>query len=232
MGRQRSGDGGILGGMPDARVLVVEDDHALRDVLARGLRKADFEVVTATDGASALRVADQRFDAIVLDIGLPDSDGRDVCQALRARGVTSPVIFLTARGNLTDRLSGFSAGGDDYMTKPFHIAELLARLEVAVRRSGADLAVEVHGLRLDPVTHALHGPGGSASLTPTEFRLLACILASPGQLVRRRTLERAAWPDGAMVSDNVLDKYLSRVRKKLTDVGAAQSITTARGLGY
>ena len=188
--------------------------------------------MTASDGASALRVAEEDFDAIILDIGLPDSDGRDVCQALRARGVTTPVIFLTARGNITDRLSGFAAGGDDYLAKPFHIAELLARLDVAVRRGRADLAVEVDGLRLDPVTHSLTGPRATVALTPTEFRMLACILASPGELVRRRAVERAAWPDGAIVSDNVLDKYLSRVRKKLVEVGASQSISTARGLGY
>ena len=218
--------------MTGARVLVVEDDHALRDVVSRGLRKASFEVMTASDGASALRVAEEDFDAIILDIGLPDSDGRDVCQALRARGVTTPVIFLTARGNITDRLSGFAAGGDDYLAKPFHIAELLARLDVAVRRGRADLAVEVDGLRLDPVTHSLAGPRATVALTPTEFRMLACILASPGELVRRRAVERAAWPDGAIVSDNVLDKYLSRVRKKLVEVGASQSISTARGLGY
>ncbi|MDQ1680573.1 MAG: hypothetical protein QOI42_1432 [Frankiaceae bacterium] len=219
--------------MTGYRVLVVEDDHSLRDVLARGLRKASFDVLTATDGASALRAADGQVDAMVLDIGLPDSDGRDVCQALRARGVTAPVIFLTAKANVTDRLSGFAAGGDDYMSKPFHLAELVARLHVALRRSGADAGIEVNGLRLDPVTHALHGPAGTVPLTPTEFRLLACLLAAPvGSLVRRQSLERAGWPEGAIVSENVLDKYLSRLRKKLADAGATTSVTTARGLGY
>ena len=218
--------------MTGPRVLVVEDDHSVRDVLARGLRHAEFEVMTATDGASALRAAEQGFDAVVLDIGLPDSDGRDVCHALRARGITAPVIFLTAKANVTDRLSGFSAGGDDYMVKPFHIAELVARLHVALRRSGTDLAVESGGLRLDPVTHCLHGPLATIPLTPTEFRLLASLLGAPGTLVRRQALERAGWPEGAIVSDNVIDKYVSRLRKKLIDAGSTQSITTARGLGY
>jgi DNA-binding response OmpR family regulator len=224
--------GGDNGAMTGPRVLVVEDDHSVRDVLARGLRRAEFEVLTATDGASALRAAEQPFDAVVLDIGLPDSDGRDVCHALRARGVSAPVIFLTAKANVTDRLSGFSAGGDDYMVKPFHIAELVARLHVALRRSGTDLAIEDGDLRLDPVTHSLHGPAATMPLTPTEFRLLACLLGAPGALIRRQALERAGWPEGAIVSDNVIDKYISRLRKKLVDAGASQSISTARGLGY
>ncbi|WP_141698534.1 response regulator transcription factor, partial [Streptomyces lushanensis] len=114
--------------MTAPRVLIVEDDHGLRDVIARGLRDEDFLVVTATDGASALRTADGSVDAVVLDVGLPDSDGRDVCQAMRAAGVTAPVVFLTAHDTLTDRLSGFSSGGDDYLAKPFHLSELAARI--------------------------------------------------------------------------------------------------------
>src|SRR4051812_8004464 len=106
------------------RILVVEDDHSLRDLVARGLRAQDFEVITAVDGESALRSVDIGPDAIVLDIGLPDSDGRDVCQALRSRGVDAPVIFLTARREVADRLSGFASGGDDYLAKPFAFPEL------------------------------------------------------------------------------------------------------------
>ncbi len=222
----------IMVSMIGPRVLVVEDDHSVRDVLARGLRQAEFDVLTAVDGASALRAAEQQFDAIVLDIGLPDADGRDVCQALRARGVAVPVIFLTAKANVTDRLSGFAAGGDDYLVKPFHIAELVARLHATLRRSGTDIAIDSDGLRLDPVTHSLHGPAQVLALTPTEFRLLACLLSAPGTLVRRQALERAGWPEGAIVSDNVIDKYVSRLRRKLLDVGAHQSISTARGIGY
>lgn len=118
------------------RILVVEDDHALRDVLRRGLRDEGFGTVPAPDGASALRLATADIDAVVLDVGLPDADGRDVCQALRANGFLSPVIFLTAHHRLTDRLTGFSAGGDDYLPKPFHFAELAARLRAALKRTG------------------------------------------------------------------------------------------------
>ncbi|WP_441248562.1 response regulator transcription factor [Kitasatospora sp. McL0602] len=215
------------------RVLVVEDDHGLRDVLARGLREEHFEVLTAADGASALRAVHDRVDAVVLDIGLPDSDGRDVCHAMRAAGFDAPVLFLTAHDGLADRLSGFSAGGDDYLAKPFHLVELAARVRAALRRNGREPGVEVDGLRLDPVAHVLESTSGEAvALTPTEFRLLACLLSAPGAVVRRRTLLRAGWPEGAQVSDNTLDQYLVRLRRKLREAGSPRGILTVRGVGY
>uniref|UniRef100_UPI000AC529E8 response regulator transcription factor n=1 Tax=Streptomyces acidiscabies TaxID=42234 RepID=UPI000AC529E8 len=131
------------------KILVVEDDHALRDVLRRGLLDEDFEPVLAADGATALRLAADGIAAVVLDVGLPDADGRDVCQALRANGFAAPVIFLTARHHLTDRLSGFSAGADDYLPKPFHLAELAARLRAAVRRAGPPAVAGAGDLLLD-----------------------------------------------------------------------------------
>ncbi|MET8179313.1 response regulator transcription factor [Streptomyces sp. NPDC005336] len=216
------------------RVLVVEDDHGLRDVLARGLRDEHFEVVTAADGAAALRAVagPRQVDAVVLDVGLPDSDGRDVCQAMRAGGLDAPVLFLTAHDGLVDRLSGFSSGGDDYLPKPFHLVELAARLRAALRRAGRSPAVEAGGIRLDPTRHLLEYEGRTAPLTPTEFRLLACLMAAPGVVVRRQTLLRAAWPEGAMVADNTLDQYLVRLRRKLRDVGGGRGIGTVRGVGY
>ncbi|MGG2459669.1 response regulator transcription factor [Streptomyces sp. RGM 3693] len=220
--------------MTTARILVVEDDHGLRDVLVRGLRDEEFDVVTAADGATALRTADAAVDAVVLDIGLPDADGRDVCQAMRGAGITAPVIFLTARGNLTDRLSGFASGGDDYLAKPFHLSELAARIRAVLRRRGetAALVDRADGLRLDPVRHALTMPGRTVPLTPTEFRLLACLMAEPGAVVRRRALLRAGWPEGAQVSDNTLDQYLARLRRKLREAGTPHRIGTVRGVGY
>jgi two-component system response regulator MprA len=215
------------------RVLVVEDDHGLRDVLARGLREEHFEVLTAADGAGALRTVDDQVDAVVLDIGLPDSDGRDVCQAMRAAGLDMPVIFLTARDGLTSRLSGFSAGGDDYLAKPFHLAELAARVRAVLRRAGREAATEVDGLRLDPVAHVLKTADGTQMpLTPTEFRLLACLMAAPGAVVRRHALVRSAWPEGAQVNDNTLDQYLRRLRRKLREAGCERGISTIRGVGY
>jgi two-component system response regulator MprA len=221
-------------GAVTSRVLVVEDDHGLRDVVARGLREHGFTVVTAVDGASALRTAAAGdFDATVLDIGLPDADGRDVCQAMRAAGMTSPILFLTARGEVGDRLSGFAAGGDDYLAKPFHIAELVARLEVAIRRSAGGVPAEdVGDLRVDPATHDLAGPTGTTALSPTEFRLLTRLLAPPRAVVRRQELVAAAWAHGSFVADNTLDQYVAKLRRKLGEVGTSQRIVTVRGVGY
>src|SRR5881227_267058 len=132
------------GMVSERRVLLVEDDADLRGVLARGLREEGFEVSAVERGADALRAAGaRRPDAIVLDIGLPDADGRDVCQALRAQGLQAPVLFLTARDGVTDRLSGFGAGGDDYVSKPFVFDEVVARLRALLRRAGANGAVSV-----------------------------------------------------------------------------------------
>ncbi|MER6735018.1 response regulator transcription factor [Streptomyces puniciscabiei] len=214
------------------KILIVEDDHALRDVLRRGLYDEEFEPVLAADGATALRLATADIAAAVLDVGLPDSDGRDVCQAMRANGFVAPVIFLTARHQLTDRLSGFSAGGDDYLPKPFHLAELAARLRAVIRRTATSAMTSAGDLVLDPVDHGVTVHGARLTLSPTEFRLLATLVAADGTLVRRRDLVRAGWPEGAQVSDNTLDQYLSRLRRKLREAGSSLSISTARGIGH
>jgi two-component system response regulator MprA len=214
------------------KILVVEDDHALRDVLLRGLREEDFDTVPAPDGATALRLATTDITAAVLDVGLPDADGRDVCQAMRANGILSPVVFLTAHHRLSDRLSGFAAGGDDYLPKPFHLAELAARLRAAVKRAGPRPTAATGDLVLDAVRHCLTVRGARVDLTPTEFRLLAALMAASGDIVRRRELVRAGWPEGAHVSDNTLDQYLTRLRRKLRDSGSALTVTTARGIGH
>jgi two-component system response regulator MprA len=218
--------------MNGGRVLVVEDDAELRRVLARALEDEGFTVVAVATGSAALSQDLSALDALVLDVGLPDSDGRDVCQAVRARGCGAPVLFLTARDALSDRLSGFSAGGDDYLTKPFHLSELVARLNALLRRGSLDTSLTVGDMRLDPVAHELTGPHGSASLTPTEFRLLAALAGRPGAVLRRRELAAAAWPDGAIVHANTLDQYLVRLRRKLRDVAPDCVITTVHGVGY
>jgi two-component system response regulator MprA len=214
------------------RLLVVEDDAELRSLLIRGLGEEGFEVSAARDGAEALTLAERGADALVIDIGLPDADGRDVCQALRARGIDAPVLFLTARDAMTDRLAGFGAGGDDYVTKPFHFDELVARVRALLRRSAADPAADVGGLRLDPITHAAGWQGQQVALTPTEFRLLAALAGNSGTVVRRRELVRAAWPEGAIVHDNTLDQYIARLRRKLRELTAEVTISTAHGVGY
>ena len=214
------------------RLLVVEDDPELRSQLSRGLGEAGFVVEAVGDAATAMARTGDVPDGLVIDIGLPDADGRDLCQALRARGMDAPVLFLTARDAMSDRLAGFSAGGDDYVTKPFHFDEVVARLRALMRRAGADASTTLGGLRLDPVAHAITGEDGHASLTPTEFRVLAALAASPGTVVRRRDLVRAAWPDGAIVHDNTLDQYVARLRRKLREVSAHTVIETAHGVGY
>ncbi|MER7981021.1 response regulator transcription factor [Streptomyces sp. NPDC095817] len=213
-------------------ILIVEDDHALRDVLVRGLREEDFDTIPAPDGATALRLATDAVAAAVLDVGLPDADGRDVCQAMRANGFVSPVIFVTARHRLPDRLAGFSAGGDDYLPKPFHLTELAARLRAVIKRTAPSAPATTGDLMLDAVRHVVSVRGVRVELTPTEFRILAALIAASGGIVRRRELVRAAWPEGAQVHDNTLDQYLTRLRRKLRAAGSDRTIGTARGVGH
>lgn len=215
-------------------VIVAEDDAALRSVLTRGLREEGFRCEAVGTGAELLeRIEAGRPDALVVDIGLPDCDGRDACQALRARGVDTPVLFLTARDALVDRLSGFEAGGDDYVSKPFSLDELVARLRALVRRGAAAAPpARAGGAELDPGAHALRIEGRLVRLTPTEFRILAALFARAGEAVRRRELVRAGWPHGAIVNDNTLDAYIARLRRKMRDVPGAPSLETVHGVGY
>jgi two-component system response regulator MprA len=217
----------------DPQVILLEDDAELRSLVARGLREEGFEVTAVSTAAELMRrIGDADPDALVVDIGLPDADGRDVVQALRTQGVGAPVIFLTARDALPDRLAGFAAGGDDYLTKPFAFAELVARLRALIKRGGADLSVEIGGLRLDPATHGASYGGQTIDLTPTEFRILARIGSAPGDAVRRRELVQAAWPHGAIVHENTLDVYIARLRRKLGSLDGAPQIATVHGVGY
>jgi two-component system response regulator MprA len=219
--------------MNGASILIVEDDRQLCEQLVRGLEEEGFDARSVTTGEDSLAaVVERQPDALVIDIGLPDTDGRDLCQALRARGVTAPVLFLTARDALVDRLAGFDAGGDDYVTKPFAFAEVVSRLHALLRRAGVDGAVEGAGLRLDPVMHEVAAEEQTVSLTPTEFRLLARLLARPGEAVRRRDLVRAGWAYGAIVRDNTLDAYIARLRRKLRSLDGAPAIHTVHGVGY
>jgi two-component system response regulator MprA len=212
---------------------ICEDDDELRGVVRAALERDGIAVRATASGAEAVRsFAELPPDVLVLDIGLPDADGRDVCQALRARGVAAPVLFLTARDALTDRLSGFHAGGDDYLTKPFAVAEFVVRVQALLRRANGDAAPAGSGIPLDPAAHAIVGPTGRVALTPTEFRLLAALAARPGTVVRRAGLIAAAWPDGAIVHDNTLDAFLTRIRRKLREAGVDHAIETVRGVGY
>jgi DNA-binding response OmpR family regulator len=216
-----------------ARVGVCEDDPAIRRILVDGLRLHEHEPVVAHDGAEAVRLfaREEPLDVLVLDIGLPDSDGRDVCVALRSVGQTAPALFLTALGQMHEKLAAFAAGADDYLTKPFEIAELIVRVEALARR--LPLARPASGgLVLDPARHSVVYAGDRVRLTPTEFRMLAAVTSRPGQVVRRRVVVAAAWPDGARVHDNTVDSYATRIRRKLERVGSPVQLRTVRGVGF
>jgi two-component system response regulator MprA len=218
--------------MSTARVLIVEDDPDLRRLLRQGLEEEGYGVEAARGGADALERAELHPpDLLVVDIGLPDTDGRDLAQALRTRGLTAPLLFLTARDAPADRISGFTAGGDDYVTKPFEFAELVARLGALSRRSRSSPAV-VGDLRLDPMAHEAQAGTKCVALTPTEFRLLGAMTCRPAEVVRRRELVATAWPDGAIVHDNTLDVYIARLRRKMGSLPTEVSIETVHGVGY
>jgi two-component system response regulator MprA len=213
-----------------ASIVVCEDDAAIRDVLRRVLEHDGHAVSGAPTADSLLRQLEPAPHLIVLDLGLPDADGRDVCLALRARGIDAPVLMLTALDGTHHKVGGFEAGADDYLTKPFDVPELLVRVRALLRR--ATVAGPPRSVVLDPAKHAVAHGSASESLTPTEFRLLGRLIASQGDVVRRHTLVAAGWPHGAQVSDNTLDSYVRRLRTKLGVLGVADRLATVRGVGY
>ena len=215
------------------RVGVVEDDASVRRVLSDALKMNGHEVVIARNGQEALRnlTPSSGVDVLVIDIGLPDADGRDVCQALRTEGQHAPVLFLTALDAVHDRVAGFNAGGDDYVPKPFALSEVMVRIEALHRRT-RPAPTEVTGLHLDPDRYAVRHGDLEQRLTPTEFRMLAAIAAQPGTVVRRRAAVVAGWPEGAMVSENTIDSYIRRLRVKLAAIDSPVSLETVRGVGF
>lgn len=216
-----------------ASVIVVEDDDELRGLLVRGLSSAGFDTSGLSHGGDLLRVPeDRRPDLVVLDIGLPDADGRDVCLAMRAAGFDGPILFLTARDAVVDRVSGLDAGGDDYVVKPFALAELEARVRALLRRHAAVPSGDATELRLDPVGHVARLGEAACDLSATEFRLLSLLLARHGSPVRRSSLIAAGWPPGARVNDNALEAFIARLRRKLASLPGAPGISTVRGVGY
>jgi two-component system response regulator MprA len=213
-----------------ARIAVCEDDRALRGVLRRALEGDGHSVVASATGSELLAQLVPVPDVVILDIGLPDADGRDVCLALRAHGVDAPVLMLTALGGMHHKVSGFEAGADDYLTKPFDVPELLVRIRALLRR--ATITVDADDVVLDPTSHEVRRGDDGETLTPTEFRLLGRLISVPGEVVRRHALVAAGWPHGAQVSENTLDSYLRRLRVKLERLGVGGRVATVRGVGY
>jgi two-component system response regulator MprA len=218
---------------PVTRIGICEDDESVRRILTDAFKMNGHEVVLARNGHEALRnlTTASGVDVLVIDIGLPDADGRDVCQALRTEGQHAPVLFLTALDGVHDRVAGFHAGGDDYVAKPFALSEVLVRIEALHRRT-RPAPQTVTGLHLDPDRWSVRHGDREERLTPTEFRMLASIAAQPGTVVRRRAAVAAGWPDGAMVSENTIDSYARRIRVKLQAIDSPVSLETVRGVGF
>jgi two-component system, OmpR family, response regulator len=217
------------------RVLVVEDDQGMSRVLQRGLTEEGYVVDVCTDGAEAgWGVRELPYDAVVLDVMLPDLDGFEVCRRLRGAGVWSPVLMLTARDSVEDRVAGLDSGADDYLVKPFAFAELLARLRALARRGETDRpAVLVVGdLRLDPATREVTRASQPISLSAKEFALFETFMRRPGEVLSRFHLLEHAWDFAYENRSNVVDVYMRRLRRKIDEPFGRDSLETVRGAGY
>jgi two-component system response regulator QseB len=217
------------------RILLVEDDRMIAEGVRKALRGEGFAVDWVQDGESALTAAGgEPYDLVLLDLGLPKRDGLDVLRAMRTRGLSMPVLIVTARDAVADRVKGLDAGADDYLVKPFDFGELLARVRALIRRGPSErpTPLEVGGLRADPVTRAVTWPGHATTLTPREFELLAFLLRRPGQTVPRQQLLDHVWGEGYAGSPNVVDVYVGYLRRKLDDPPAPHQIRTVRGVGF
>jgi two-component system OmpR family response regulator len=222
---------------PEARLLVVDDEPSIRELLTASLRFAGFDVVPAADGAEALKLAEQhRPDLVVLDVMLPDLDGFTVTRKLRERGRDMPVLFLTARDDTVDKVAGLTVGGDDYVTKPFSLEEVVARIRAVLRRTGvvADTGsarLVFHDLEMDEDSHEVRRDGRLVELSPTEFKLLRYLMLNPNRVLSKAQILDHVWDydfggDGAIV-----ESYISYLRRKI-DADAAPLIHTKRGVGY
>jgi len=217
------------------RVLVVEDETKLRELLRRGLGEEGYTADVADRGEEALWMAHAvSYDAIVLDVMLPGADGFEVCRRLRGNGVWAPVLMLTARDEIDDRVNGLDAGADDYLTKPFAFEELLARLRALARRAPVERpsVIEVGDLRLDPAAHRAWRGKQELDLTAKEFALLELFMRRPGMTLSRTQLLDGAWDIAFESRSNVVDVYVRYLRDKIDRPFGRSSIQTVRGVGY
>jgi DNA-binding response OmpR family regulator len=217
------------------RVLLIEDDRKAAKLLAKGLHEEGFVVDVAPTGEEGEeQAAVNEYDVIVLDWLLPGKDGITVCQSLRARDLTTPILMLTARDGLADRVKGLSTGADDYLTKPFAFAELLARIRALLRRSrnARPAVLRVSDLTLDPASRRVTRAGVSVALTSKEFAILEVLMRSAGEIVSRTSLVERVWNEASEVLDNLVDVHLSHLRKKIDYGDRSPLIHTIRGFGY
>jgi two-component system OmpR family response regulator len=217
------------------RVLVVEDEARMANVIRRSLTREGLATDLATDGEQAIWMATAvDYDAIVLDVMLPRRSGFDACRALRERGVWSPVLMLTARDAVEDRVAGLDCGADDYLVKPFALAELHARLRSLVRRGRAErpAVLSVGELRLDPARHEVHRGATQIDLSAKEFALLEALMRRPGEVLTRLTLIEQGWDIAYETRSNIIDVYVNRLRRKIDAPFGTHSLQTVRGAGY
>jgi two-component system, OmpR family, response regulator MprA len=215
-------------------ILVVEDDAALVRILRKSIESSGHTVETAGDGVAGLEAARAgRFDAIVLDLMLPKMDGVEVCRRIRADGHRTPILMLTARSAVADRIAGLDAGADDYLPKPFALGELAARLRALARRgrTGGEV-LRAGDLVLDTGAREVRVGDALVELTGTEFALLEYLLRNPGQVLSRDQLREEVWGSGFEPASNVVDIYIHYLRRKLKAAGLSDPIRTVRGLGY
>jgi len=220
------------------RILLVEDDQRIVDFVQRGLKAEGYTVEVARSGLDAITLgAEGKFQAIILDLGLPDLNGRQVCERLRNFGVGTPILMLTARDTVQDKVTGLRSGADDYMTKPFAFEELLARVEVLMRRGGAEIKPEIKEFRiadliLNGETHEVRRGEAIIDLTPKEYALLECFMRMPGKVLSRTRILEKVWGYSADPLTNVVDVYIRQLRRKIDDDYDLKLLKTVRGFGY
>ncbi len=217
------------------RILVVEDELSMAELLKQGLEEEDHSVVVAGDGADGLGIArDEDFDVIVLDLMLPKMDGLTVAKLLRVDGNQTPILMLTAKDATQDVVTGLDSGADDYLTKPFSFEELLARLRSVVRRRQSDRSAELkfRDLVVDPASRTVTRGGSTLTLTRTEYNLLELLVRRAGMVVSRETIIESVWGFDSSVENNTLDVFLSQLRRKVDKAGDVRLIHTVRGIGY
>jgi two-component system, OmpR family, response regulator len=220
------------------RVLLVEDDPRIVDFVQRGLKAEGYAVEVAGTGQEAIALGtDGQFQLIILDRGLPDLNGRQVCEHLRGVGIDTPILMLTARDTVQDKVEGLRSGADDYMTKPFAFEELLARIEVLIRRRGGEIKPESRELQiadliLNGETHEVRRGDQLIELTPKEFVLLECFMRMPGKVLSRTRILEQVWGYSSDPLTNVVDVYIRQLRRKIDDDFDLKLLKTVRGFGY